>query len=119
MSEPIENPLQEAARVIEAANAGGPLLRLTGGVAIASISPSALRPPLQREYGDIDFVARRHDVREIEAFFEALGWRSARTRSRPRTCCCRSCRSSTPPRRTTSTRSPCSATTSWSRRMGP
>jgi hypothetical protein len=74
MSAPIENPLEEGARAIDAANAAGLALRLTGGVAIASISPSALRAPLRREYGDIDFVGRRGDVREIEALFAELGY---------------------------------------------
>jgi hypothetical protein len=74
MSGPIENPVQEAARVIDAADGEALALRLTGGVGIASISPSALRPPLQRAYGDIDFVGRRGDVRRIEALFEGLGY---------------------------------------------
>lgn len=74
MSSPLENPLEEAARLIDAAEAAGLALRLTGGVAIATISPSALRPPLQRGYGDIDFVARRGDVRAVEDLFGGLGY---------------------------------------------
>lgn len=74
MSGPLQNPLEEAARAMDAVEAAGLEMRLTGGVAIATISPSALRPPLQRTYGDIDFVGRRKDVREIECLFAALGY---------------------------------------------
>jgi len=74
MGAPLESPLDEAARVVDAAGRESLALRLTGGVGIATISPSALRPPLRRTYGDIDYVGRRGDVRRIEALFEALGY---------------------------------------------
>jgi hypothetical protein len=74
MAGPLENPLEEAARAMDAVAAAGLAMRLTGGVAIATISPSALRPPLQRAYGDIDFVGRRQDVRAIEELFAGLGY---------------------------------------------
>jgi hypothetical protein len=74
MSGPLQNPLEEAARAIDAAEAAGLELRLTGGVAIATISPSALRPPLQRTYGDIDYIGRRKDVGRIEELFAGLGY---------------------------------------------
>ncbi|MBN9624115.1 MAG: hypothetical protein J0H06_14400, partial [Actinobacteria bacterium] len=72
----LENPLDEAARVIDAAGAAGVALRLTGGVAIATISPSALQEPLRRLYNDIDFVSRGKDQREVEALFAELGYRA-------------------------------------------
>jgi hypothetical protein len=74
MPGPHENPIEEAARAMDAVEAAGLEMRLTGGVAIATISPSALRPPLQRTYGDIDFVGRRKDVRRIEQLFAELGY---------------------------------------------
>jgi hypothetical protein len=74
MSGPLENPIDEAARAMTAADQASLEIRLTGGVGIATISPSALRAPLQRTYGDIDFVARRKDVKRIEELFEELGY---------------------------------------------
>jgi hypothetical protein len=74
MAGPLENPLDEAARVIDAATAADLQLRLTGGVAIATISPSALKAPLRRLYNDIDFVSRGRDQRDVEALFAALGY---------------------------------------------
>ncbi|HEY5334291.1 MAG TPA: hypothetical protein VIJ21_12160 [Solirubrobacterales bacterium] len=74
MAGPLQNPIEEAVRVIDAATAAGLQLRLTGGVAIATISPSALQTPLRRLYNDIDFVARSRDQRAVEALFAALGY---------------------------------------------
>jgi hypothetical protein len=74
MSGPLANPIDEAARALGAAELASLEIRLTGGVGIATISPSALRAPLQRTYGDIDFVARRKDVQRIEELFEGLGY---------------------------------------------
>ncbi|OJU82841.1 MAG: hypothetical protein BGO11_15270 [Solirubrobacterales bacterium 70-9] len=70
----IEDPLAEAQRVADAAAAAGLPLRATGGVAIAMISPSARTAPLQRAYGDIDFVARSGDASDVIAFFTHLGY---------------------------------------------
>jgi hypothetical protein len=47
-------------------------------VGIASISPSALRPPLARAYGDIDFVGLSNQVPQIEALFQSLGYEPER-----------------------------------------
>jgi hypothetical protein len=74
MSGPLADPLEEAARVMDAASRADVGVRLTGGVAIATISPSARRPPLRRPYGDIDYVGSRKDVRGIEALFAGLGY---------------------------------------------
>jgi hypothetical protein len=74
MAGPLANPLDEAARVIDAATAAGLQLRLTGGVAIATISPSALQAPLRRLYNDIDYVARGRDHRAVETLFSELGY---------------------------------------------
>ena len=74
MAGPLQDPLEEAVRVIDAADAAGLQLRLTGGVAIATISPSALQAPLRRLYNDIDFVSRGREQREVEALFAGLGY---------------------------------------------
>jgi hypothetical protein len=68
------DPVSEAIRIIAAADEEGLALRLTGGVGIASISPSALRPPLARAYGDIDFVGLSNQIPRIEALFQSLGY---------------------------------------------
>lgn len=74
MAGPLKDPLAEAVRVIDAATAIGLQLRLTGGVAIATISPSALRAPLRRLYNDIDFVSRGREQRHVEGLFADLGY---------------------------------------------
>ena len=66
--------IAEGGRVLDAAQAAGFDLRMTGGVAIASICPSANRPPLQRTYVDIDFVGRSRNVEKIEELFFQLGY---------------------------------------------
>jgi hypothetical protein len=71
---PVGDPLEEAVRIIEAAASSGLALKATGGVAIALICPSAQRPPLQRSYQDIDFVARSGHADEITSFFAELGY---------------------------------------------
>lgn len=74
MAGPLADPLEEAVRVIDAAAGAGLELRLTGGVAIATISPSALKAPLRRLYNDIDFVSRGREQRDVEALFADLGY---------------------------------------------
>ncbi|HEY2600903.1 MAG TPA: hypothetical protein VGI67_05045 [Thermoleophilaceae bacterium] len=68
------DPLEEAMRVIAAGEERGVKLRATGGVGIALISPSALRPPLQRRYQDIDFVVSSKQTNEVEHLFHELGY---------------------------------------------
>jgi hypothetical protein len=70
----IAGPVQEAARVLDAANADGLTLRATGGVAVALCAPSAGHEPLQRAYQDVDFVALSRDAHAIAAFFAGLGY---------------------------------------------
>jgi hypothetical protein len=74
MAGPLKDPIDEAVRVIDAADAAGLEMRLTGGVAIATISPSALKAPLRRLYNDVDFVSRGREQREVEALFADLGY---------------------------------------------
>jgi hypothetical protein len=70
----VENPVDEAVRVMEAAESAGLNLRVTGGVAIAMICPSARDGVLARPYADVDFIARRCDCGAVEEFFPQIGY---------------------------------------------
>lgn len=70
----IQDPLEEARRLVDAAADAGLPIRATGGVAIALACPSARRPPLRRDYGDIDFVANSGDAAAVASFFSELGY---------------------------------------------
>jgi hypothetical protein len=73
-AQPSSAPPEEAARLIEAADAAGLTLRAMGGVAVALTCPSAGRPPLARDYGDVDLAGRSGERREVEALLEANGY---------------------------------------------
>lgn len=77
MAASVENPIEEGDRLLEAAVDAAIELRLTGGVAIAKICPSATEHPLlRREYSDIDFVGRSRASGHIERFFDEIGYRA-------------------------------------------
>lgn len=68
--EPLPDPVAEGARIAEAASERDIPLRLLGGVAVAILCPSSRRPPLRRQYADIDFATRssaRDEVSELMA----------------------------------------------------
>lgn len=69
---------QEARRILDEAESSGVALRGTGGVAIGLSCPSASRPPLQRSYGDIDFIGHSRQAAAIEALFARIGYRPDR-----------------------------------------
>jgi hypothetical protein len=71
---PLADPVEEAQRILDAAEEAGVTLRATGGVAVAMICDSARRPPLQRSYQDIDFVARSRQAEHIGRLFKSLGY---------------------------------------------
>jgi hypothetical protein len=68
----------EARRVLDAAPDAGVALRGLGGVAIGLLCPSASAPPLQRSYGDVDFVGDSRQTAAIEALFADLGYEPER-----------------------------------------
>jgi hypothetical protein len=70
----LADPLDEALRVIAAGQTSGVSLRATGGVGIALISPSALRPPLARRYQDVDFLIRSDQATATARLFVGLGY---------------------------------------------
>jgi len=71
---PLENPADEAARVIDAAQAGGIVLRLFGGVSFWFRCPSARHPSLLRKYVDVDFMGHSRQSREIKQLFVSLDY---------------------------------------------
>jgi len=71
---PIADPLAEAERLIAASEQAGIPLRLSGGVAVAMMCPTARRPPLARTYQDIDFVARAKDADALGRLLNGLGY---------------------------------------------
>jgi hypothetical protein len=71
---PLADPVAEGARIAEAAAERGLPLRLLGGVAIALVCPSARRPPLQRDYGDIDFATAAAAKEGVAGLMESLSY---------------------------------------------
>lgn len=73
-AEPIADPVLEGQRIVEAAVDEGIPLRLLGGVAIAILCPSARRPPLAREYADVDLASLGSCREEVVDLLEGLGY---------------------------------------------
>jgi Glu-tRNA(Gln) amidotransferase subunit E-like FAD-binding protein len=71
---PLESLLDEADRVLHAANAKGIALRFLGGVAVGITCPSAANPPLSRRYVDIDVIGHRKESAKISQLFKELGY---------------------------------------------
>jgi hypothetical protein len=72
--EPLSDPVSEARRIAEAAAGRGLPLRVLGGVAVALLCPSSHRPPLEREYADIDFATIGPAKDGVVGLMEALGY---------------------------------------------
>ena len=71
---PLQSPVEEAARVIDAADASGVVLRLFGGVSFWFRCQSAKNPPLQRKYVDVDFMGHAKQSKEIKQLFTSLDY---------------------------------------------
>ena len=71
---PLAAHVDEARRILAAADSAGVTLRITGGVGVALRCPSASAAPLARDYADIDAVGRGGQRREITALFGELGY---------------------------------------------
>jgi len=69
-----DDTAQEGRRLATAAAAADLPLRLLGGVAVFCACPSARIAPLQRVYGDADFIGRSGDRKRITAFMEQQGY---------------------------------------------
>jgi hypothetical protein len=71
--------VEEGPRLVEAAAAGGLVLRLFGGVAIWHRCAPATRESLGRDYGDLDYVAHRKGSRDLRDLLEQEGYAPERT----------------------------------------
>lgn len=71
----LADPVAEGRRIAEAAARAGLPLRLLGGVAIAILCPSSRRPPLARQYGDIDFATTGAVNDRVVQLMESLGYK--------------------------------------------
>lgn len=71
---PIADPVTEAQRLAAAGGEQGIPMRIMGGVAVAIRCQTARRPPLHREYADIDVVAPARRGRAIRDMMEELGY---------------------------------------------
>ncbi|MGN6665309.1 MAG: hypothetical protein ACTHK6_14065 [Solirubrobacterales bacterium] len=71
---PLADPIAEGTRIAEAAAERGLSLRVLGGVAVAILCPSALEPPLRREYKDIDLATDGRSKEGVVALMESLGY---------------------------------------------
>jgi hypothetical protein len=74
MMEPHADPVAEGRRVVEAAAERELPLRALGGVAVGILCPSSRRPPLAREYADIDLATTAPAKDEVTGMLESLGY---------------------------------------------
>lgn len=70
----LSDPVAEGRRIAEAAAERDLPLRILGGVAVAILCPSSRRPPLEREYADIDFATTGAAKDGVVGLMEALGY---------------------------------------------
>ena len=71
---PLEDTIEEAERVADAARAQKVAVKLLGGAGIHLHSPSSHRAPLRRKYGDLDYVITGKDRKAALAFFPSIGY---------------------------------------------
>lgn len=73
----LDDPIQEARRILHAAETAGVGLRAVGGVAIALRSPSVAELVPPRRYHDIDLAGRAGGSSAIGSLFASLGYEAA------------------------------------------
>jgi hypothetical protein len=73
--EPLADPVAEGRRISESAAEHGHPLRVLGGVAVALLCPSSQRPPLTRDYADIDLATTGSAKNDVAGLMEELGYR--------------------------------------------
>jgi hypothetical protein len=71
---PLPDLRDEVTRVLDAGAQERLALRVTGGLAVWLRCPSAKRPPLEREFKDLDLVGRAGEARPIAALLNRLGY---------------------------------------------
>ena len=72
--QPLPDPVAEGRRIAEAAAGRGLPLRLLGGVAVALRCPSSRRPPLAREYADVDLATSGKAKDAVVELMQSLGY---------------------------------------------
>lgn len=72
--EPLPDPVAEGRRIAGKAAEEDLLLRVVGGVAVAMVCPSSRRPPLEREYADIDLATTRAAKDGVVELLGRLGY---------------------------------------------
>ena len=70
----MEEVLNTTRTLVRSATEAGVVMRALGGAAVALRCPSALRPPLARAYGDVDFLARARDRGAMTSVMAQDGW---------------------------------------------
>lgn len=73
---PLEDTIDEAERVADAARSRGVGVKLLGGAGVHLHSPSSHHPPLRRKYGDLDYVISNKDRKAALGFFPAIGYQA-------------------------------------------
>lgn len=71
---PLQDPIEEAARIAEAAEKKHLALKLLGGAGIHLHSASARKAPLRRKYRDLDYVIAKRDRKAVLDLFPSLGY---------------------------------------------
>src|ERR687889_748890 len=66
--------VEEAVRVAKEAERQNLALRLLGGVAIKVRAKDGLQPAFEREYADLDWIAKKGKSSQVQKFFESLGY---------------------------------------------
>ena len=66
--------VEEAVRVAKEAERQDLALRLLGGVAIKVRAKDGLQPAFEREYADLDWIAKKGKSSQVQKFFESLGY---------------------------------------------
>lgn len=74
-SEPLADAVAEGRRIVETAAEQETPLRALGGVAVAMLCPSSRRPPLAREYADIDLATTAAAKDRVVNLLESSGYR--------------------------------------------
>jgi hypothetical protein len=73
---PLPEPIEEARRVLGAAEREGVSLRLLGGLAVRMHAGDDLPPGLQRDYPDLDFVTAKSRGGPAGELLEGLGYQA-------------------------------------------
>jgi len=72
--DPLEDPIEEGRRVVEAAKEAGLMVRSIGGTAIWEHSETMHDEPFARNYRDVDFVTTREDKDAVMELMQELGY---------------------------------------------